>query len=213
MIEVHQYTPPTPEQLLDLVMIGREMSEPQDAFGKQLRHSNANFFLPREIDGYVTGETPYDDFYWTTRFTGRVATKGRDIISLRIRESTTVCEELLGFTERERIAYIFEWSPDMLHRAMKYDIYATASDANHSAVRDEKNSRLLMDISFDDEIRAVSKEVVSSEECARLSDRMSEFGKTSLTLYYRSLATRGNTGGRAGIATANEHLLNLIAEN
>lgn len=119
---------PSVDQMLELQKIGVVTAKEQQKLKESSRADNAHLFLAKQIDGYAS--TPFgEDYYWSHRFTGRVARVGFRMWSMRIAEAFWVQDEL---SDRKNVAgidkpndghrttYQFEWTNDRVLRAAKH---------------------------------------------------------------------------------------------
>lgn len=119
---------PSVEQMLELQKIGVVTAKEQQKLRESSRADNAHLFLAKQIDGY--DRTPFDDdYYWSHRFTGRVARVGFREWSMRIAEAFWVQDELTGRqdvagidkpNDGHRITYQFEWTNDRVTKFAKH---------------------------------------------------------------------------------------------
>lgn len=118
---------PSVDQMLELQKIGVVSAKEQAKLKKSSRADNAHLFLAKQIDGYDS--TPFgEDFYWSHRFTGRVARTGFRQWSMRIAEAFWVQDEVadergeVGINkpnDGQRTTYKFEWSNERVLLATK----------------------------------------------------------------------------------------------
>jgi hypothetical protein len=209
MSNLEDYSLPTAQQLQDLAVSGAEVAAPQQALRSFDRYGEALFFMPREIDGYIMGETDLDDYYWCQRFIGRIGVKGDDGMSLRVKETATTINDALGLTDKERIYYCVEWNGDEVIKSYLYDLYdeGTSVDFDATEANWDPDLYFLYDKNMADDDRIWEPRPFTAHGCQSLLQRMQEFSIASLAMHYRSLGVSDDIRGRVGFETAITHAL------
>jgi hypothetical protein len=117
---------PTVDQMFDLQNIGVVMAKDQDLLKPSRKTDKAHLFLSEQLSGYDFFPQNGDEYFWTHRFTGRVARTSFRNWSMRIVEAFWVKreeEDEVGdkklINDGFRNAYVFEWSHRRVLQAIK----------------------------------------------------------------------------------------------
>jgi hypothetical protein len=110
---------PTVGQMRELQKIGVVLGKRQGSLRESKAAANARLFLPKQVDGYDFAATDDSEYYWSHRFTGRVAKTGINQWSMRIVEIFWVKDEETGHNDGNRTAYRFEWTNRSVLTALK----------------------------------------------------------------------------------------------
>jgi hypothetical protein len=175
---------PTPNQLNELRYKGLNIGQSQAALRTYDHLPGAEFFMPREVEGYNMAE---DSYYWTTRFIGRVGIDPEGNHSLKIKEAASTCYDKL--TEVERTIYSFVWNDDRVLHASQMYRFSYAKDPAH-IVRLKGVMELLTET--DDEAALTNTEDMTKIDTEILASEMQDFALVSSALQYRALGVSGD---------------------
>ncbi len=193
---------PNVEQMLELAKIGVVTAKEQEKLKESSRANNAHLFLAKQIEGYAISEIDDEaDYYWSHRFTGRVARTGYRQWSMRIAEAFWVQDESLAeegtpsknINDGYRASYVFEWGQDAVNTAFKH-VHAralTVADGGQEAAREtdfglKSEGKILFPEKYRPTIHSFNPEIIPSSQAP------SE--KLQMTWTIASLLSKGDCG-------------------